>query len=125
MLFCLKPLADIAAGQMLPASHDPFCRRSALFFPLHWTGAGSTAAGLTCAAVRDSSSRGWQLDPGVLVLADRGVCCLDDLNLMRKDAQAAVLEAMEQQSISVAKVGYTLICSQRLCGQVVQLLITL
>ncbi|PHJ25088.1 mcm2 3 5 family [Cystoisospora suis] len=69
------------------------------------TGAGSTAAGLTCAAVRDSSSRGWQLDPGVLVLADRGVCCLDDLNLMRKDAQAAVLEAMEQQSISVAKAG--------------------
>lgn len=71
------------------------------------TGAGSTPAGLTCAAVRDSSSRGWQLDPGVLVLADRGVCCLDDLNLMRKDAQASVLEAMEQQSISVAKVRYT------------------
>nr|CEL67840.1 TPA: MCM2/3/5 family DNA-dependent ATPase, putative [Neospora caninum Liverpool] len=69
------------------------------------TGIGCTAAGLTCAAVRDASNGAWHLDPGILVLADDGVCCLDDLYLMKKDAQAAIHEAMEQQSISVAKAG--------------------
>ncbi|KFG54383.1 MCM2/3/5 family protein, partial [Toxoplasma gondii FOU] len=69
------------------------------------TGMGCTAAGLTCAAVRDSGNGAWHLDPGILVLADEGVCCLDDLYLMKKDAQAAIHEAMEQQSISVAKAG--------------------
>ncbi|OEH78341.1 mcm2 3 5 family DNA-dependent ATPase [Cyclospora cayetanensis] len=68
---------------------------------------GCSAAGLTCAAVRDSSSEGaageWGLEGGALVLADGGICCLDDLGALKRDIQQTILEAMEQQSVSVAK----------------------
>ncbi|KAL8440213.1 hypothetical protein Efla_000339 [Eimeria flavescens] len=72
------------------------------------SGFGCSAAGLTCAAVRDSPAEGggeWALEGGALVLADGGVCCLDDLSALKKDVQQTILEAMEQQSVSVAKAG--------------------
>jgi replicative DNA helicase Mcm len=74
---------------------------------VYTSGKGSSSAGLTAAAVRDDFGEGqqWTLEAGALVLADKGIAAVDELDKMAADDRSAMHEALEQQSISVSKAG--------------------
>jgi replicative DNA helicase Mcm len=75
---------------------------------IYTSGQSSTSAGLTATAVKDEFGDGrWTLEAGALVLADMGIAAVDEMDKMHKEDRSALHEAMEQQSISVAKAGIT------------------
>lgn len=67
------------------------------------SGKAATAAGLTAAVVKDEFLKGWSLEGGAMVLSNKGIVCIDEIEKMNEHDRSTMHEAMEQQSVTISK----------------------
>ena len=67
------------------------------------SGKAATAAGLTAAVVKDEFLKGWSLEAGAMVLSNKGMICVDEIEKMDEHDRSTMHEAMEQQTVTISK----------------------